>query len=267
MMSMIPKPANGESYSITELVKASFMPIVCLGWAELVNTEIAWVANTIYALFAFAQLAIVGLWCIVWWRASNNSAKKLVVLPPTGLFSSETKKVTVATYDAGECMQRIRQQVGNAMLVSGIHYHWGHFLPLVAAAGYGLMGLADDVLVKLYILGKNEEKDNDLKRPFKEQPLFPQFSAALERITAHKNQQMATGCDTAETIHCPKTKNPKKMKKSKAEKAERQEKIHKTFPQRPVTEWLKTASLMDKVMVGSMVLGTVLIFVGYFELI
>jgi len=80
---------------------------------------------------------------------------------------TEKKPMSVTEYDLSKVKEKLNQIAMQTVIVTGIHYQWQVAMPLVISSTMAVIGLMDDQLIKLYILGTTEEQDETLKRPFK----------------------------------------------------------------------------------------------------
>jgi len=98
--------------------------------------------------------------------ASSNTEKGTVVVTEKGADGVETKKnMTIPEYDKSQAFKSFSQAAFALCITCGIHYKWGNPTPLLFQCVMGPIGLLDDTLFQIYVLGKKAE--GKLERPFK----------------------------------------------------------------------------------------------------
>lgn len=79
--------------------------------------------------------------------------------------TEEEKTMTTREYDAKQIMSSFKSSLFGLCITCGIHYKWGNASPLLFQSIMLPMGLFDDALFKIHILGN--EAVGKLTRPFK----------------------------------------------------------------------------------------------------
>eukprot|EP00510_Aplanochytrium_minuta_P001739 CAMPEP_0184006968 /NCGR_PEP_ID=MMETSP0954-20121128/1032_1 /TAXON_ID=627963 /ORGANISM="Aplanochytrium sp, Strain PBS07" /LENGTH=215 /DNA_ID=CAMNT_0026285665 /DNA_START=200 /DNA_END=847 /DNA_ORIENTATION=- len=139
--------------------------------------------NIFYAEVFFA-VGVVGqllLWIFLYYRIQSKNDLRVIKVsqsdmqpsnPLADAFASENKEeekhdMKTVNYDLSKAQEKIKQLCIQGAVITFIHVKWGHLLPLVLSAVTSLSSLPDDPIFQLYFLNKSEEKNPDLKRPFK----------------------------------------------------------------------------------------------------
>eukprot|EP00695_Tsukubamonas_globosa_P001104 TRINITY_DN204_c0_g1_i2.p2 TRINITY_DN204_c0_g1~~TRINITY_DN204_c0_g1_i2.p2 ORF type:complete len:130 (+),score=69.61 TRINITY_DN204_c0_g1_i2:363-752(+) len=104
--------------------------------------------------------------------------------------STEPKfvQMTVHDYDKEQLVAYLKQMCIGAAITCFIHYKWGYPQPLLFQAVMNPMGLFDNPLAKIYLLGRTEETDAKLQRPFKAEQSNP-----LKAMLENPEQKEETG--------------------------------------------------------------------------
>jgi hypothetical protein len=101
--------------------------------------------------------------------SQKTEDKSKVVVMEKGFDGVDKKKEqTVNEYDAAQIIKSAGQALFGLCLTCGIHYKWGNPTPLLFQCLMGPLGLFDEPLFKIHMLGHKAE--GDLKRPFKPPP-------------------------------------------------------------------------------------------------
>lgn len=102
----------------------------------------------------------------IYMLSQKSTDSNPVVVTEKGLDGKETtKKMTVKEYDASQVTKSAGQAAFALAITCGIHYKWGNPTPLFFQCFMGPMGMLDDQLFRIYILGNKAE--GKLERPFK----------------------------------------------------------------------------------------------------
>jgi len=135
--------------------------------------------------------------------ASGKSAEKgNVVVIEKGMDGVEKKKTqTIQEYDCAQALKAVNQAGFALCITTGIHYKWGNPTPLLFQCLMTPMGLYDDPIFKLHVLGHAAE--GKLARPFKAPP-----SPFAELMGGGKTEE------TAVEVKDKDSKRGKKDKKS-----------------------------------------------------
>jgi hypothetical protein len=89
-----------------------------------------------------------------------------VAVVEKGLDGKETKKtMSVKEYDSSQAVKSAGQALMALCITSGIHYKWGNPTPLFFQCLMGPIGMLDDSLFRIHVLG--EKAEGKLERPFK----------------------------------------------------------------------------------------------------
>ena len=104
------------------------------------------------------------------WLASGKSKEKgAVEVAEKAMDGTETKKTqTIQEYDQAQVVKAVGQAGFALCLTCGIHYKWGNPTPLLFQCLMTPMGLYDDPIFKIHVLGQAAE--GKLTRPFKAAP-------------------------------------------------------------------------------------------------
>lgn len=112
------------------------------------------------------KFIVIGL---VYILSQKDKSKTMITVIEKGYDGVDKKKEqTVSEYDSAQVIKSAGQALFALCLTCGIHYKWGNPTPLLFQCLMGPMGLLEDPLVKIHILGHKAE--GDLKRPFKPPP-------------------------------------------------------------------------------------------------
>jgi hypothetical protein len=133
--------------------------------------------------------------------SGKSAAKGNVVVVEKAADGTETKKAqTVQEYDCAQVVKAVGQAGFALCLTTGIHYKWGNPTPLLFQCLMTPMGLYDDPLFKIHVLGHAAE--GKLERPFKAAP-----SPFAELLGGGKTEEPAA-------VEAKDAKRGKKDKKS-----------------------------------------------------
>mmetsp|Transcript_13682 Transcript_13682/g.16972 ORF Transcript_13682/g.16972 Transcript_13682/m.16972 type:complete len:214 (-) Transcript_13682:1062-1703(-) len=102
----------------------------------------------------------------------------------------EKTDMKVVEYDIRKVLEKAKQLLIQSAVIAGVHYKWGHLLPLVISSVSGLVGLADDALVRIYVFGAKEEHSPELKRPFKSKSPFSDLTEAFNKAKEEADVQV-----------------------------------------------------------------------------
>mmetsp|Transcript_66328 Transcript_66328/g.130025 ORF Transcript_66328/g.130025 Transcript_66328/m.130025 type:complete len:215 (+) Transcript_66328:59-703(+) len=105
----------------------------------------------------------------IYMKSQQSIDLKPVVVTEKGSDGKETKKtMTVKEYDASQAIKSAGQALFALCITCGIHYKWGNPTPLFFQCLMGPIGMLDDSLFRIHVLGSKAE--GKLERPFKPAP-------------------------------------------------------------------------------------------------
>ena len=116
--------------------------------------------------FAVAVVLKFAAYGYIYLLAQRSDAKGSVAVSEKGMDGKDTKKtMTVQEYDAAQVVKSVGQAAFGLCITCGIHYKWSNPTPLLFQCLMGPLGLFDDALFKIHVMGAKAE--GKLARPFK----------------------------------------------------------------------------------------------------
>jgi len=118
---------------------------------------------------AFAVVIVLKFLVILWMyivsqRGPDEKTKSIIVKEKGVDGVEKTTKMTVKEYDASQAWKTAGSSLFALCITCGIHYKWGNPTPLLFQCIMGPIGMFDDKLFKIHILGQKAE--GKLARPF-----------------------------------------------------------------------------------------------------
>jgi len=173
--------------------------------------------------YFLTQCSFLCMWCYILLEAGKNEEPGKLDLGEYSKREAQYKKVpkgshkimTISQYDASECWPKLRGVGIGTLMVVGVHLQWGHTIPLVMSTVMAWIELPSQQLVKLYLLGYTEKDDAELKRPWKQETMFPKLAEAMEKQNQAQSDKRTAkrqppGCSSKETVHVNAKKSKKK---------------------------------------------------------
>ncbi|XP_024392391.1 SRP-independent targeting protein 3 homolog [Physcomitrium patens] len=138
----------------------------------------------IRVLYAVSQLALFGALFVIYQRINQEgdekSTVKVKVTSATG--TSEEKVMTHKDYDMSELMKLVKSFGMGAVMTVGIHVYMAVVPALLLQLVTNPMTLWDNALFSIYILKKDSNKDEKLKRPFPSDSPFAKIEAMKKEM-------------------------------------------------------------------------------------
>eukprot|EP00438_Fugacium_kawagutii_P015053 Skav217576 [mRNA] locus=scaffold129:162818:170916:- [translate_table: standard] len=118
-------------------------------------------------VYGLVQFGCLGLLIYIRWKISSLPEGAKIQVPATVQLGVEVKPAveqTTKEYDESKWGEQMQQHVIGFLVLTFIHVHWGHIMPLAFQAVMAPIQLLEAPLAKIHVLGKPAH--GSLKRPF-----------------------------------------------------------------------------------------------------
>lgn len=161
------KTAEPEAPAAPEIKPTQFIVPACLVGIKYFKVDLTiYLWELRYAFAGVVACKFLVIMMLYLKAAANTEPGVVKETAKVGLEQKETTKtMTVAEYDKAQVMKSVQQAAFALCLTCGIHYKWGNPTPLLFQCIMTPIGLFEDNLFKIYMLG--EKAEGKLTRPFK----------------------------------------------------------------------------------------------------
>jgi len=152
-----------------ELKMTTFIAPACMLALRYFKVDLSIYLNELRVAFAcmvVTKFLVIGY---IYFCSKSNKQKGSVIVTEKGVDGAEKKKtMTISEYDVSQTIKSLGQAALALCITCGIHYKWGNPTPLLFQCLMGPIGIFDDALFRIYVLGNPAE--GKLERPFKPPP-------------------------------------------------------------------------------------------------